>query len=135
MYKKLIESIFESTKITINQNGEYDVECTSSIQLRQYLTRPVGDTKIMNTSLHAFILRNNNLIINDYEKPMIGKNVFIIQGDIFSIKNNKELPLTLTEEQFFQQSTLHDFDDLELEDMQMIKEFYDVVSYFMKNKL
>jgi hypothetical protein len=135
MYKKLIESIFESTKITINQNGEYDVECTSSIQLRQYLTRPVGDTKIMNTSLHAFILRNNNLIINDYEKPMIGKNVCIIQGDIFSIKNNKELPLTLTEEQFFQQSTLHDFDDLELEDMQMIKEFYDVVSYFMKNKL
>jgi len=135
MYKKLIESIFESTKITINQNGDYDVECTSSIQLRQYLTRPVGDTKIMNTSLHAFILRNNNLIINDYEKPMIGKNVCIIQGDIFSIKNNKELPLTLTEEQFFQQSTLHDFDDLELEDMQMIKEFYDVVSYFMKNKL
>lgn len=141
MYKKLIESIFESTKITINKNGEYDIEHTFSDELAEIFTSKktpkdsVG-TITMCSSEYGFVLFPSKVLaIFKYTGISITRRVFCTDGSSYQINYENMLPLPITEEQYFQQSTLHDFGDLELQDMRMIKDFYDVVSEFMTTKL
>ena len=132
MHKKFIESIIESTKISVTPEG-YEIEHTIDNSIRTWNIATGVRNLTMITSNHTFLLEpdTRRLSIYSYRGNYTAEKLFEVNDGHMKFFSEEATSLPLTEEQYFQQNTLYDFYDLELEDMLMIHEFYTVVSEYM----